>query len=117
MTKQVKTETRTTAQEKPNSADFHTIAIGTSAGGLEALKEFFDHVPADCPHSFVIVQHLSPDYKSIMAELLAKNTELPIHEVEQNMTVEAASIYLIPPKKNMIIKAGRLSLTDKPTGA
>lgn len=93
---------------------FFIIGIGASAGGLEALKLFFDHVPSDCKHSFVIVQHLSPDYKSLMVELLAKNTSLPIFEVKNNMVVAPGSIYLIPARKNMKFKNGRLSLTDKP---
>jgi two-component system CheB/CheR fusion protein len=93
----------------------YIVAIGTSAGGLEALKVFFDNVPADCPHSFVVVQHLSPDYKSLMAELLAKNTELPIHEVTDGIVINEGSIYLIPPRKNMTINGNHLHLTDKPT--
>jgi len=92
------------------------VAIGASAGGLEALKEFFNNVPHDCRHSFVIVQHLSPDYKSLMAELLAKNTVLPIHEVKNNMVVDEGMIYLIPPKKNMTIMNGKLLLVNKPKG-
>lgn len=81
------------------SLDFYIIAVGASAGGLEALKVFFDNVPADCIHSFVIIQHLSPDYKSLMAELLAKNTALPINEVTNDLTVESGQIYLIPPQE------------------
>ncbi len=96
-------------------SDGFVIGIGTSAGGLEALKLFFDHVPSDCPHSFVVVQHLSPDYKSLMAELLTKNTRLPIHEVRENMPIDPGSIYLIPAKKNLTITADRvLHLEDKP---
>lgn len=96
--------------------DYRIIAIGASAGGLEALKQFFNNVPPNCKHSFVIVQHLSPDYKSLMAELLAKNTVLPIYEVENNMEVERGSVYLIPPKKNMTIMNGKLLLVNKPKG-
>lgn len=105
-----------TPQDSSAQEDFHLIGIGASAGGLEALKTFFDHVPADIRHSFVIVQHLSPDYKSLMAELLANNTRLPIHEVEDNMYVERGAIYLIPPRKNMTVRNRKLSLRDKPGG-
>ncbi|CAM4308440.1 chemotaxis protein CheB [Zobellia nedashkovskayae] len=96
--------------------DHRVIAIGASAGGLEALKEFFNYVPHDCHHSFVIIQHLSPDYKSLMAELLAKNTVLPIQEVKNNMVIERGSVYLIPPKKNMTVLNGKLHLVNKPKG-
>ncbi len=96
--------------------DFYVIGIGASAGGLEALKEFFDNVPQDFRHSFVIIQHLSPDYKSLMTELLAKNTKLPIYEVNNGMEIRSGSIYLIPAKKNMTIRDKTLYLVDKPIG-
>ena len=92
------------------------VAIGASAGGLEALKEFFNNVPANCELSFVIIQHLSPDYKSLMAELLAKNTMLPIYEITNGMAVAPGCVYLIPPKKNMTILDGKLMLVNKPEG-
>ncbi|AWG21544.1 hypothetical protein FFWV33_08375 [Flavobacterium faecale] len=100
--------------EVRDRSNFNIIGIGTSAGGLEALKIFIDNVPSDCIHSFVIIQHLSPDYKSLMKDLLAKNTTLPIFEVVDGVTIEAGSVYLIPPKKNMTIKDGKLHLMDKP---
>ncbi|QCX01287.1 PAS domain S-box protein [Aggregatimonas sangjinii] len=96
--------------------DSRIVAIGASAGGLEALKEFFNNVPPDCLHSFVIIQHLSPDYKSLMAELLARNTTLPIYEIKNGMPVEHGCIYLIPPKKNMTLIGNKLMLTNKPKG-
>ena len=115
---QIKKTKNTKRPKKPTKSplDFRIIAIGASAGGLEALKEFFNNVPADCLHSFVIIQHLSPDYKSLMAELLAKNTTLPIYEIKNNMRVQPGCIYLIPPRKNMTILDGRLMLTNKPKG-
>ena len=96
--------------------DTRIVAIGASAGGLEALKEFFNNVPPDCLHSFVIIQHLSPDYKSLMAELLSKNTTLPIYQIKNGMKVQSGCVYLIPPKKNMTIINGKLMLTNKPLG-
>ncbi|MDD7915738.1 chemotaxis protein CheB [Polaribacter ponticola] len=78
---------------------FFIVGIGTSAGGLEALKIFFAHLPEDFNHAIVIVQHLSPDFKSLMADLLSRNTKLPIHEVTNNTIIEAGNVYLIPPKK------------------
>ncbi len=100
----------------PDDIEHRIVAIGASAGGLEALKEFFSNVPIDCYHSFVVIQHLSPDYKSLMADLLSKSTNLPIYEVKNNMKVEPASVYLIPPKKNMTIIDGILHLVNKPKG-
>ena len=66
--------------------------------------------------AFVVVQHLSPDFKSLMDELLARHTELPIHLVEDQMVVEANHVYLIPPKKEMTISGGRLLLSERDRG-
>lgn len=91
----------------------HIVGVGASAGGLEALERMFQNMPADTGMAFVIVQHLSPDFKSLMDELLARWTSLPIHRVHNGMEVVANSIYLLPPRKEMIISAGKLLLTDK----
>lgn len=88
------------------------IGIGASAGGLEALQQFFSCMPPNSGLSFVVVQHLSPDYKSLMADILSKHTEMPVYQAENNMAVEADTVYLIPPKKFMTIKDGKLILTD-----
>src|ERR1044071_162639 len=102
---------------RPNTDDaqseLHVVALGASAGGLEALEEFFDNVPTDSGLAFVVVQHLSPDFKSVMDELLARRTKIPVVLVEDGMLVEANRIYLIPPKKEMIIYGGKLLLSDK----
>ncbi|HUR11332.1 MAG TPA: chemotaxis protein CheB [Flavitalea sp.] len=89
------------------------VAIGASAGGLEAIHELFDYMPADSDLSFVIVQHLSPDYKSLMPELLAKHTRMQIFEAEDGMIIRENSIYLIPSKMIMTVKDRRLRLTEK----
>src|SRR3954466_10737785 len=94
-------------------APMYVVGIGASAGGLEALEKFFDHVPAKTGMAFVVVQHLSPDFKSLMDELLARHTELPIRLVEDGMLVERDHVYLIPPKKEMIISGGRLLLSER----
>ncbi|MDB4975894.1 MAG: hypothetical protein JWN48_4235 [Myxococcaceae bacterium] len=91
----------------------YVVGIGASAGGLEALEQFFDHVPADSGMAFVVVQHLSPDFKSLMDEILARRTKLPIRSVEDGVRVEPNNVYLIPPRKQMIIAAGRLLLREK----
>ncbi len=90
------------------------IAIGASAGGLEALKAFFDSVPDDSRNAYVIIQHLSPDYKSMMGELLKKSTNLPISEVVNGMEMKTGHIYLIPPVNNLVLKNDLLWLKEKP---
>jgi two-component system, chemotaxis family, CheB/CheR fusion protein len=89
------------------------VGIGASAGGLEALERLFKSMPPKTGAAFIVIQHLSPDFKSLMDELLARHTPMRIHRVDHGMTVEANCIYLMPPKKEMIISGGRLWLTDK----
>jgi two-component system CheB/CheR fusion protein len=89
------------------------VGIGASAGGLDPIEKFFDNLPADTGTAFVIVQHLSPDFKSLMDELLARHTSMPIHLVEDGMLVEPNHVYLIPSRKEMIISQGRLLLSDR----
>lgn len=89
------------------------VGVGASAGGLEALEQFFKNMPADSGLSFVVVQHLSPDYKSLMVELLSKHTMMQVLRAEDGMKIEPDCIYLIPPKKNMTVFHGSLFLTDQ----
>ena len=90
----------------------HIIAIGASAGGLDEINSFFDHTPLDGV-SYVIVQHLSIDFKSRMVELLSKHSKLKVKEAENNMVVQSNEVYLIPNDKYMTIEDSKLHLTDK----
>ena len=89
------------------------VGVGASAGGLEALEQLFSAMPEDTGLAFVVVQHLSPDFKSVMDELLSRRTKIPVLLVEDGVPVEPNRIYLIPAKKEMIISGGRLLLSDK----
>lgn len=104
-------------QDDPNRADdfspSHFVAIGASAGGLEAIESFFNNMIPQSRLAFIVVQHLSPDYKSLMVELLSKRTEMKVHRAENGMKVLAENVYLIPPKKNLTIFNGKLILQDK----
>jgi two-component system CheB/CheR fusion protein len=89
------------------------IAIGASAGGLEAIHDFFDSMPETHNLSFVVIQHLSPDYKSLLVELVSKHTEMKVYEAGNKMKVEKNCIYIIPPKMMMTISGGYLQLSEK----
>jgi two-component system CheB/CheR fusion protein len=89
------------------------VGIGASAGGLKPIEEFFDHMENDSGMAFVVVQHLSPDFKSLMDELLARHTQMEIFKVSDGVEIRPNCIYLIPPEKNMAIASGKLLLTDK----
>lgn len=104
-----------TTQEQVSSP-LTVVGIGASAGGLEALQQFFTDLPDNSGFAFIVIQHLSPDYKSLMAEILGKYTGMMVLQAENEMTVEQNTVYLIPPKKNMTLKNGRLLLTDYPHG-
>lgn len=88
------------------------VALGASAGGLEALQEFFKSTPIDTGLAFVVIQHLSPDYKSMMDELLARQTKMKIFIIEDGMHIEPNCVYLIPPRKNLSIFHNQLFLED-----
>jgi two-component system CheB/CheR fusion protein len=92
------------------------VGVGASAGGLEALELFFSSIPKDTGLTFVVIQHLSPDHKSLMVELLSKRTLLSVRRAETGQRVEADTIYLIPPKKQLTIFHGKLVLSDYQLG-
>lgn len=94
----------------PDEGEPFVVGIGASAGGLQALESFFGSLK-DTPHAaFVVVQHLSPDFKSFMVELLAKHTNMPVQRAEQQMKVKAGNVYLIPPRTTLTIVKGQLHL-------
>ncbi len=91
----------------------YVVGIGASAGGLEALELFFKNMPRKEHLAFVVVQHLSPDYKSLMVEILSKHTDMEVHQAEDGMKIKGGSVYVIVPKKNLIVFNETLYLRDK----
>lgn len=91
----------------------YIVGIGASAGGLEALERLFAAMPANTGMAFVVIQHLSPDFKSLTDELLARRTSIPIRQATDGIEVQPNAVYLLPPKKDMILSDGRLLLSDK----
>ena len=93
--------------------NFFVVGIGASAGGLRALEEFFENLPSDSGAAFIVIQHLSPDFKSLMKELLERRTRMALHRVEEEMTIAPNNIYLIPPGKNLSVNEGKLHLSEQ----
>jgi len=91
----------------------YIVGIGASAGGLEAIEAFFKQMPANSGLSFVVIQHLSPNYKSLMVELLSKHTLMPVLRIEDGMKIERNTVYLIPPRKNVTVFHDKLLLTEQ----
>jgi two-component system CheB/CheR fusion protein len=96
-----------------SGSEFHVVAIGASAGGLESLERLFSGLPSNTGLAFVVLQHLSPDFKSLMDELLSRRTQMQIRQAEDGIKVEPNTVYLLPPMKEMIIRERRLLLTEK----
>ena len=90
----------------------HIVALGASAGGLNALEQFFATMPIDSGMAFVVIQHLSPDFKSLMDDLLARHTMMPIRQATSGAVLEANTIYLSPSRFQMGFISGRIVLHE-----
>ncbi|MEM6844085.1 MAG: chemotaxis protein CheB [Bacteroidota bacterium] len=88
--------------------DFFIVGIGASAGGLQALQAFFSALPDQNPAAFVVIQHLSPDFESMMDELLAKYTKMNIVKVTKSVKVKPNHVYVMSPKQNLELANGSL---------
>ncbi len=95
--------------ENDKSKPVRVVAIGASAGGLEPIEQFFAKMPANSGMAFVIVQHLSPDFRSMMDQLLARQSKMKIVQAEDGMEVAPNVIYLNPPRTELGIVDGRLT--------
>jgi two-component system CheB/CheR fusion protein len=89
------------------------VGVGASAGGLEALDRFFGAVPPDSPFAFIVVQHLSPDHKSLMADILGKRTRLPVAEAHDGQQILPSHVYLVPPRSNLYVEDERIRFRDR----
>jgi two-component system CheB/CheR fusion protein len=107
-------KTKKTGLNKQTSTHFPIVGIGASAGGLAAFEAFFSGMPAGTNPgmAFVLVQHLAPDHKSILTELIRRYTSMQVFEVEDGMVVQPNCTYIIPPNHDMILANGTLQLMD-----
>jgi two-component system CheB/CheR fusion protein len=91
---------------------FFVVGIGASAGGLQALEEFFENVAIDSGMAYVVVQHLSPDHTSLLGEILSRKSRIPVIEIRDGMPVEPNKAYVIAPGHTLTIELGTLKLGD-----
>jgi two-component system CheB/CheR fusion protein len=89
------------------------VGIAASAGGLAAFQELLKGLPAKTGMAYVIIQHLDPQKKSILPQLLSKSTSMPVHSAENGQKIEADHVYVIPPNADMGIFHGNLTLVDR----
>src|SRR5687768_4337831 len=100
--------------ETNNQNTAFIAGVGASAGGLESLEQFFRAMPVDTGLAFVVVQHLSPDHKSLMEELFTRFTRIPVSEARHGDAIQPDHIYLLPPGKEIEVAGGALQVTDRP---
>jgi len=101
-----------------SNESFPIAGIGASAGGLEAIEQFFRHMPADAGIAFILIPHLDPSHASMMTDLTRRFAEMAVDEAVDGMQVEPDHIYVIPPNRNIAIfhKTLHLSIPDGPRG-
>ncbi len=92
------------------------VGIGGSAGGLEVFKHLLADLPADTGLAIVFVQHLDPKHHSLLTEILARSTKMPVTEASDNMPVEANHVYVIPANVDLTIEKGALRLAPRTQG-
>ncbi len=98
---------------KNKNSNCYVVGIGASAGGLDAIQTLFDHIPDNTGITFIIIQHLSPDFKSLMPELLSKHTNMPIYTAKDKQIIKPNCIYLNQRNQNLHIKGEKLYLLNK----
>ncbi len=91
---------------------FDIVAMGASAGGLKALTEILSVLPADFQVPILIVQHLDPRHKSLMAEILQRHCQMKVKEAVNDEPIEKAMVYVAPPNKHMLVSDGKIALTS-----
>ena len=102
-----------TGKNKMEADSFAVVAVGASAGGLEAFSQLLRAIPNNTGMAFVFIQHLDPKHHSMLSELLAKAANMPVLEATNGTTVKPNHVYVIPPNVNMGINRHRLQLTPR----
>ncbi|MGB3510102.1 MAG: CheR family methyltransferase [Microcoleaceae cyanobacterium] len=94
---------------------FFVVGIGASAGGLQPLEQFFSNLPDQPNAAFIVVQHQSPNFKSLLTQLLQRKTTLKVHTIEDQMIIAPSSVYVVPPGKYLQLEISSLRLLDSPS--
>ncbi len=109
-----KPEKKTPAgSKKKANNNFRIVAIGASAGGLEAMVELLQNLPADTGMSFIYVQHLSPDHKSMLTEILSRKTKMKVQEIDDMDKIQPNNVFVIPYNKGIEVTDGHIKLIPR----
>ncbi|UOB25960.1 PAS domain-containing protein [Pseudomonas orientalis] len=94
----------------PSILNFPVVGIGASAGGLQAVKAFFEHMPQDCGMAFVVILHLSPDHQSVADKIIQESTRMPVQQVNEATPIEKNRVYVISPAQHLLMNDGYLAV-------
>jgi len=98
---------------KSEAGNFPSVGVGASAGGLQAFKQLLHALPEDWGMAFVLIPHLAPEHRSLMAEILARETPMPVSEVHDEPLIKRNHVYVIPPNRTMLLTDGHLKLVPR----
>jgi two-component system CheB/CheR fusion protein len=104
---------KSSLKKEKKEKSFPVVGIGASAGGLEAITQLLQNLPSRTGMAFIYVQHLSPDYKSVLVSLLAKTTSMKVLEVKDRIAIKPDTFYVIPPDKVMTVLDGHIKLQPR----
>lgn len=107
----LKKNSRAVVKKKKNS--FTVVAIGASLGGLKAVSELFQNLPANTGMAYIYVQHLNPDYKSILTSILAKTTAMPVQEIDDMELMKPDNVYVIPYNRGIEVTDGHIKIIPR----
>lgn len=106
----VRTKAEAQLEEKPD--DFLIVGIGASAGGIQALQEFFRQVPADSGMAYIVILHLSPDHDSQLVSVLQRETPVPVTQVTEKIIFKPDHVYVIPPNRHLTMDDGYIAVSN-----
>ncbi len=116
--KATSTPKRSAPKKEAKENSFPVVAIGASAGGLEAMMELLKHLPSETGMAYIYVQHLSPDHKSMLTEILSKKTEMKVQEIDDMDLIQPDNLFIIPYNKGIEVTDGHIKLIPRSeTGA
>ena len=107
------TPKKTPAKAEVKENSFPVVAIGASAGGLEAMMELLKYLPSDTGMAFIYVQHLSPDHKSMLTEILSKKTKMIVQEIDDMDKIKPDNVFVIPYNKGIEVTDGHIKLIPR----
>ena len=106
-------ETQAGPTKRGSEDDFLIVGVGASAGGIQALKQFFSQVPGDSNMAYVVILHMSPEYESKLAEILQSTSSIPVKQVRSQEKIRPNHVYVIPPNRSLEMKDGHVAPTER----